>query len=96
MEVVQQYHRGGRYSQLATGIHVLTRDGVPINLGAHGNPNKVREIGRAIADFYGLSFADRARDEVFRAFRRRKTIIFLVGLAIAAAIIIIERLLRGG
>ncbi len=93
--MIEQYC-GGRFSQLAPGIHLLMDHNRPINLGAHGNLETVREIGHVVADSYDVPFENHTQNEDFHSFRRRKLIILLVALAIAAVIIIARELfLRG-
>ncbi|MFT7641216.1 MAG: hypothetical protein ACI9G1_002962 [Pirellulaceae bacterium] len=92
VEVIQQYH-GGRFSQLAPGIILLTSGG-SIDLGANGNPETVRKIGKAVAEFYSVEFKERTRDEDFRTFRRHKLLKLLVALVIAALIIVVQEFLK--
>jgi len=96
VEMVEQYHGGGRFSQLAPGVHLLMDHDGPINLGAHGNLETVREIGLVVAELYAVPFEDHTQNEDFHSFRRRKLIMLLVGLAIAAVIIIARELFPRG
>ena len=96
VEMANQFYAGGRYSQLAPGLHLLIDGREKIDLGAARPSEKTREIGKAVADFYAVPFEDRSREEVIQAFWKRKLIIFVTALVLLAVIIIIQKIMESG